>query len=107
MIGDLGLDDIVTVQGELDTVKSLLETVDDTLAKASKGDVSGAADEVYVMTISNYKTMLTSSAAELSTLLETVETTLNGLPDSLTDVPVVVSLSFYLSVHSVGARGQT
>lgn len=27
----------------------------------------------------------------MSTLLETVETTLNGLPDSLTDVPVVVS----------------
>jgi len=49
--------------------------------------------------------MLTSSAAELSTLLETVETTLNGLPDSLTDVPVVVSLPFYLSVHSVGPRG--
>lgn len=35
--------------------------------------------------------MLTNSAAELSTLLESVETTLNGLPDSLTDVPVVVS----------------
>ena len=46
MIVDLGLDDIVTVQGELDTVKSLLETVDDTLADLSTGDVSGAADEV-------------------------------------------------------------
>jgi len=46
LIGDLGLDDIVTVQGELDTVKSLLQTVDDTLAAVSKGDVSGAADEV-------------------------------------------------------------
>jgi hypothetical protein len=46
LVGDLGLDDIVTVQGELDTVKSLLTTVDDTLAKLSTGDVSGAADEV-------------------------------------------------------------
>lgn len=36
---------------------------------------------------------LIPSAAELSTLLETVETTLNGLPDSLTDVPAVVGLS--------------
>jgi hypothetical protein len=46
--------------------------------------------------------LLTTSAAELSTLLETVKTTLNGLPDSLTDVPVVVSPLF-----PFGARYQT
>jgi hypothetical protein len=46
LIADLGLDDIVTVEGELDTVKGLLQTVDDTLAKVSTGDISGAADEV-------------------------------------------------------------
>jgi hypothetical protein len=48
LLGDLGLDDIVTVQGELDTVKSLLQAVDDSLAKLSTGDVSGAVDELYV-----------------------------------------------------------
>jgi hypothetical protein len=32
-----------------------------------------------------------NSAVEVSALLESVETTLNGLPESLTDVPVVVS----------------
>jgi hypothetical protein len=42
------LDDIVTVQGELDTVKSLLQAVDDSLAKLSSGDVSGGVDELYV-----------------------------------------------------------
>jgi hypothetical protein len=80
--------------------------VDDTLAKVSTGDVSGAADEVYVLP-RPYEPRLTGSAAELSTLLETVETTLNGLPDSLTDVPAVVCRPCCIRLHFVPRRHDT
>lgn len=39
---------MVTVQGELDTIKGLIESVDKILEDVDAGDVSGALDEVYV-----------------------------------------------------------
>lgn len=46
LLVELGLDDVVTVQGELDTIKGLLTSVDIILADVEAGDVSGALDEV-------------------------------------------------------------
>lgn len=48
LLVDLGLDDVATVQGELDTIKGLIESVDTILEDVEAGDVSGALDEVYV-----------------------------------------------------------
>jgi hypothetical protein len=46
LTGQLGLEDVASVEGELDTVKSVLETAESALGKVSKGDVQGAPEEV-------------------------------------------------------------